>query len=102
MDNTLEKDGNGVSLGWLYVNLSSVGGSLVKSGAGILHSVTINKGFNTATLELDDAITNTTPIIALIGSTSSAGLTLTYDVAFNTGLYATIGTLPMDVTISYL
>jgi hypothetical protein len=75
--------------------------TLIKTGPGVLHAVVVNKPTSTATLELDDALTNTTPIIGLHGAypASIAPFTVVYDVAFTTGLSVTVGVATIDATI---
>lgn len=75
--------------------------TLVKTGAGFLHSVTFNKPVATGTCELDDAITNTNPFALITTPASPIPVTLIYDVAFTTGLSITTGTANQDITVSY-
>jgi hypothetical protein len=99
----LKKDDNGASTGWTYKNITTQTTTLVKSGAGILHSITFNKPIATGTVEIDDALTNTTPIIGTI--TTPAGpfpVTLIYDVAFSTGLSITTAVAAQDITVAYI
>lgn len=77
--------------------------TLVKTGKGVLHSVVINtKGATANTLTLYDGIDNTGTVVAII-DTTLAQVVLTYDIAFATGLYATLATgTAANVTITYL
>lgn len=94
--------------GFNYVHCTS--DTLVKSGAGVLHSVVINKLATTAgVVTLCDAITEVAPAIAAITISTVAApyqnpVTLLYDIKFTTGLYAGFdGTIAgADITISYL
>jgi hypothetical protein len=87
--------------GYNYTRVTGTGTTLVKTGPGILHAVIVNKPTATATIELDDALTNTTPIIALLAAfaASIAPFSLIYDVAFVTGLSVTVGVAAVDATI---
>ena len=85
-----------------YVNITGTGTTLVKTGAGYLYSVTFNKPVATGTVELDDAVTNTTPKIGTITVPASPQpVTVIYNLAFTTGLSVTVGTAAQDITITY-
>lgn len=75
--------------------------TLVKTGAGFLYSVTLNKPVATGTIELDDAITNTNAFATITTPANPQPVTLTYNVAFTTGLSITTGTASQDITVSY-
>ncbi len=75
--------------------------TLVATGRGVLHSVTLNKPTATGTIELDDAVTNTNAFAIITTPTSPQPVTLRYDVIFNTGLSVTTGTANQDITVSY-
>lgn len=102
MTASLKKDANG-SIGiWNYTHITTSTTTLVKTGAGVLHSVTFNKPVATGTVEFDDAITNTTPVIALVTSPTGAfPVTLVYDVEFTAGLSVTTATAAQDITIAW-
>lgn len=86
-----------------YKNITGTATTLVKTGDGFLHSITFNKPVATGTCELDDALTNTSPIIGTITTPASPmPVTLIYDIAFNTGLSITTGTASQDITVAYL
>jgi hypothetical protein len=90
--------------GYNYSRMTSAATLLVKTGAGVLHAITINTPVASGTIEMDDALTNTTPIIGKItlpGTLLSDGpKNAIYDVAFSTGLsITTTGT--MDITIAW-
>lgn len=90
--------------GYSYKNITSATTTLVKTGPGTLHSITVNTPVLSGVIEFDDALTNTTPKIGTITYPSTllndgANTTL-YDIAFATGLsITTTGT--MDITIAY-
>ncbi len=87
--------------GYNYTRVTTAATTLVKTGPGVLHAVIVNKPTATATIELDDALTNTTPIIGLLAAfaASIAPFSLIYDVAFTTGLSVTVGVATVDATI---
>lgn len=98
----LRKDASNSTGIWTYANITTQTTTLVKTGPGILHSVTINKPVATGTIELDDALTNTTPKIGTITvPTGPFPVTLIYDVEFTIGLSVTTGTATQDITIAY-
>lgn len=78
--------------------------TVVKTGAGFLHTMTIGTIVATATITVYDNTSAVAPIIALI-TLPAAGAgdmpqTLTFDIAFTTGLtVVTSGTTPL--TLSY-
>ena len=87
--------------GYNYTHLAGTGTTLIKTGAGVLHSIVINTPV-AGTLEADDALTNTTPVIAILTigtATAMAPFSSIYDVAFSTGLTIKITTGAMDATI---
>lgn len=86
--------------GYNYTRVTSTGTTLIKTGPGVLHAVAVNKPTSTATIELDDAVTNTNPI-GILGAfaASIAPFSMTYDVTFMTGLSVTVGVAAVDATI---
>jgi hypothetical protein len=84
-------------------HLAALGNSdALKSGAGVLASVTINtKGATANVLTLYDSLTHGTGTTLAVIDTTSAVTTLLYNVAFSTGLSASLATgTAADVTIS--
>ena len=83
-----------------YKHLAASG--LIKTGPGIIHTVSLTGGSDAATLIIGDEVaTAGDPIITMA---AIAGLTVTValNAAFGVGLYATItGTAPA-VTVTYL
>lgn len=75
--------------------------TLVKSGAGFLYSVTLNKPVATGTIEIDDAVTQTNPFAIITSPTGVQPSTIFYNVAFTTGLSITTATAAQDITVSY-
>ena len=100
----LGKDVNGSSGAsgiWQYTNITTQTTTLVKTGAGILHTITFNKPVATGTCEFDDAITHTNPMGTITTPTNPLPVTLYYDVEFVTGLSITTGTASQDITIAW-
>lgn len=85
-----------------YSNITTQATTLVKSGAGFLKSITFNKPIATTTVVLHDALTATTPVIGSITVPASPmPVTLTYDLAFSTGLCIVTGVANSDITVTY-
>ena len=98
----LRKDGNGSTGIWTYANITGQATTLVKGTPGILHSITFNKPTATCTVKIDDAITDTTPVIGTITVPASPmPVTLTYDVEFTVGLTIVTGTASSDITVAF-
>jgi hypothetical protein len=102
----IRKDVNGSSGAagtWTYVNITTQTTTLLKTGPGILHCIVVNKPTATTTIEVDDAVTHTSPIIGTItipgGPTSC--FSLEYDVEFVNGLSITTGTANSDITVAF-
>lgn len=98
----VDANGKGVPF-YNYLNITTQTTTLVKSGSGFLHSITFNAPLATGTVKIDDALTDTGPIIGTIATPASPQPnTVTYDVQFNTGLTIVTGTANQDITVSYL
>lgn len=77
-------------------------GAPIRTGQGVLHTVTLNKPVATSVLTIyDGTSTSGTKIATITVPASPMPVTLTYDVNYYTGLYYSLGTADMDVTISY-
>lgn len=86
-----------------YKNITTQTTTLVKSGAGFLHAITFNMPTTTATVKIEDALTDTTPLIGTIAApATSVPFTLIYDIEFTTGLTIVTATANQDITVSYL
>lgn len=89
--------------GYNYTNITTQTTTLIKTGAGILHAIIINSHAASATIEMDDALTHTTPKIGTITLPSTVSgaipISLEYDVEFSIGLSITTGTANADVTV---
>lgn len=101
--NRVKLDGNSRVAGQFdYANITTTTTTLVKSGGGFLHSITFNKPVATGTVKIDDALTDTTPIIGTVTTPANPQpFTLIYDVEFTTGLTIVTGTAAQDITVAY-
>lgn len=87
--------------GYSFSNLAANATTTVKSGAGTLHSITINTLGTADTITVYDNTAGSGTKIATINSAVSQG-TLLYDLAFSTGCTLVIaGTTPPDVSVMY-
>lgn len=86
-----------------YGNMTTATTTTFKSGAGILHSITINSlGTVASTVTVYDNTAGSGTQIAILNSLSSGQGTYVYDVAFTTGLtITTTGTAAPNITVSY-
>lgn len=89
--------------GYNYTNITGQTTTLIKSGPGILHAIVVNTYGASTTIEMDDALTHTTPKIGTITLpatiTSTIPISIEYDVQFSTGLSITTGTANADITV---
>lgn len=85
-----------------YAHISTAATTTVKSGAGTLHSISVNtKGTVASTITVYDNTVGSGTVIAVIDSLNLSG-PFVLDVAFATGLtLVTTGTVAPDVTVSY-
>ena len=91
-----------VIAGFTPVAITTATTTLVKSGAGLLHGITVNsKGTEASTIEVYDALTATGTPLAIIDSLNLSGQFL-YDLNFATGLtLVTTGTVAPNLTVAY-
>lgn len=86
-----------------YVHITGDATTLVYTGKCVLHSITLNAPTATETIEVDDALTNTTPIVAKITIPATPmPVTLLYDVICQTGISITTATATSDITVCYI
>ncbi len=85
-----------------YAHVGSAATTVIKTGPGVLHSITVNTlGTVASVITIYDNTSAAGSVIAIINSLSLFG-PFVYDVKFTTGLtIVTTGTLAPDVTISY-
>lgn len=90
-----------VQSSYSYSHLAANGSATIKSGAGVLHAVSINTLGIADTITLYDNTAGSGTVIAVINAALSQQ-SLKYDIAFTTGLTAVIaGSTAPDITISY-
>lgn len=85
-----------------YAHISTAATTVVKSGTGSLHSITVNGlGTVASVTTVYDNTAGSGTIIAVI-NTLAGQESYIYDVTFNTGLtLVTTGTVAPDITVSY-
>ena len=90
---------------WKYKHVTA--DSQIVAGVGVLHTVVINGISTIGDVTLYDSLTEAAPIIAVIHlstatSVSVQPITLTYDIAFGTGLYVGFdGAVAADITVTF-
>lgn len=93
---------NCVGFYYAYANITTDTTTTLKSGAGVLHAITINNPAATETVTIYDNTSATgTKIGTITVPASPVPVTLTYDVAFATGLTIVTATAASDITVSY-
>ncbi len=99
---TLLKDDNGFPTGaGSYKHITGQATTLVKTGGGFLFAIVFNKPVATATVEYDDAITQTNAMGIVTVPASPLPFTLIINAAFATGLSVTTGVADEDITVIY-
>jgi hypothetical protein len=85
-----------------YSNLATNATTTIKSGAGFLHSITINTPGATSTATVYDSTAGSGTKIATINSAPANAATLVFNVLFSIGLtVVTAGGTPADLTVVY-
>ena len=83
------------------LNIPTNATTVVKTGAGVLHTLTVNTTGTTSTATIYDNTSAAGTKIATV-NTSASHITRVYDVAFATGLtVVTAGAAASDITVSY-
>lgn len=91
--------------GFNYVNITAAAptATVIKSGQGVLHTITLNNPTATAVITIYD---NTSAAGTVIGTitvpASPQPVTLTYDATFNTGLTINTATAASNITVTYI
>lgn len=95
--------GTAVGYSQLNITLAAPTTTVVKTSAGILHTITFNKPVATGVVTVYD---NTEGSGTLIGTitvpASPQPTTLTYDASFGFGLTIVTATAAQDITVSYI
>lgn len=86
-----------------YVHIAANATTIVKSGPGFLHTISINtKGASANIFTVYDNTSGTGNIIAIINTVDAPTNTFIFDVGFNTGLTIVSATgTSADITVSY-
>jgi len=87
-------------LPYKFGNMTTATTTTHKSGAGYLHTITVNTG-GVGTITVYDNTAGSGTQIALITVGATTLITLTYDVAFATGL-TIVTSAVMNITVSYI
>ncbi len=83
-------------------NITSQTTTLVATGNGVLHSITLNKPVAGSTIAFYNGIDSGGVLLGTITSpTGPQPVTLTYDIAFAVGLAVVTGTHDQDITITW-
>lgn len=90
------------SAGYSSTNITTATTTTVKTGAGVLHSITVNsKGTIASSVVAYDNTAGSGTKLATVDSLDLSG-TFTYDAAFSTGLtIVTTGTVAPDITVAW-
>ncbi len=95
----------GVIGGYSTTNITAAAPTttVVKTGTGILHTITFNKPVATGVVTVyDNTAASGTAIATITTPASPQPFTLHYDVVFGTGLTITSATAAQDVTVTYV
>jgi hypothetical protein len=85
-----------------FSNLTGQATTTLKSGAGVLHTITVNTGAATETIAIFDSLTGSgTKIGTITVPASPVPVTLTYDAAFANGLTIVTAVASSDLTITF-
>jgi hypothetical protein len=91
--------GGGAVASFVPFRISASGTNVVKSGPGVLHSITINTA-TAGTITIYDNVAGSGTVIATITVTAAVTVTLTYDAVFALGL-TVVSSANTDFTVSY-
>lgn len=94
----------GTAVGYSYKHILLAGPTttVVKTGIGILHTVTFNNPVATCVAIIYDGIDATGPIASVTIPANPMPVTLTYDAAFTVGLTIVTTTAASDITVTYI
>lgn len=85
------------------ITLAAPTTTVIKSGQGVLHTVTFNNPVATGTVTIYDNTSAAGSTIATITVPASPlPVTLTYDATFTTGLTFVTATAASDITVTYI
>lgn len=95
----------GVIPGYNYAHITGTTTSSLKSGTGVLHTITVNQPVASSVITIYDNTAGSGTVIGVItlpDTLLSDSVTLTYDVTFTTGLTIVTATAGSDLTVSYV
>lgn len=84
-----------------YTNITTDTTTTVKTGIGILHTLTINTLAPTEVITIFDSTTASGTKIGTITTVAGQAVTLVYDVGFANGLTIQTATAASDITVSW-
>lgn len=89
---------------FLNITLAAPTTTVVKSGAGVLHTITVNKTTALGVIQCFDNTAASGTVIATItqpAAVLASNVSLVYDAGFATGLTCLTSTAAQDITVSY-
>ena len=87
---------------YLPLNITGQATTVVRTGNGVLHTITFNKPVATETVAIYDGTAATGTLMGTITVPASPQpVTLTYDAAYGTSLTIVTGTASSDITVTY-
>ena len=95
----------GAATGYSFLNITAAAPTttVVRTGSGILHSITFNKPVATGVVTVYDNVAASGTVIGTITVPASPiPVTLTYNVAFENGLTIVTATAAQDITVSFV
>ena len=99
---SIRKDANSAAPLYVYANITTDTTTTVKTGAGVLHAITLNAPTATEVITIYDGLSSSgTKIGTITVPSSPQPATLFYDVEFTVGLTIVTGTATSDITISF-
>lgn len=85
------------------ITLAAPTTTLLRTGSGILHTITFNKPTATGVVTVYDNTAASGTVLATITTPASPmPVTLTLDAVFNTGLTIVSATAAQDITVTYV
>jgi len=93
--------GNVSIKGFSFTNIATQTTTIIKTGAGVLHTVCVNTPAATGTIQMYDNTAGSGTKIGLITSFASVSGCFTYDAAFSIGLTVVTATASPDITVTW-
>ena len=95
--------GTAVGYSFLNITVAAPTTTVVKTGSGILHTITLNGPVATAVVTVyDNTAASGTAIAIITVPASPQPVTLTFDAAFSTGLTVVTATAAQNVTVTFI